>query len=367
MSTLAENPSHSVSRAVVLKGRGTTRLETLARPHPGPGEILLELRCCGLCGTDLFKIDQVAPVVDTVLGHEVVGTVTQLGKGVESFSIGDRVVTPHHVSCGHCHLCRSGSPTLCEVFRQDLLEPGGFSEFFVVRSRAVDQAARRIPDSLSDEVALFLEPAACVLRGIDRAGLPDPQLSADLEQIALILGAGSMGLLHLLVLRSLYPHLQIVISDPLPRRRETAIEMGATAAAAPDAIGSIVFEHSRGSGADCVFDTVGRPDVLRQAIGTTREGATLVLFAHAKPEEELIVELNTLFKSERRLVGTYSGGLEEQARVWDLLVQGQLDPSPLITHTLPLSRFSEGVDLARGHQALKVVFIPAGETSSASA
>jgi len=364
MSTTAEPTSHSWNRAVVLQGRGRTRLETLPRESPGPGEILLELRCCGLCGTDLFKITQDIPPVGTVLGHELVGTVAELGDGVVSFGIGDRIVTPHHVPCGHCHLCRCGNQTLCQVFRENLIVPGGFSEFLIVRSRAVEHAARVVPDPVSDEVAMFLEPSACVLRSIDRAGLPHPDRSSGQGLTALILGAGSMGLLHLLVLRSLYTDLQVVVSDPLPHRREMAMHLGATAAVPPGAMRSRVAEHSNGGGADCVFDTVGRPDALRQAIGTTREGATAVLFAHAKPGEELLVELNSLFKSERRLVGTYSGGPAEQSRVWDLLVQGHLDPALIVTHKLPLSSFEEGVGLALNHQALKVLFVPDEEFGS---
>lgn len=358
MSTTAEPESSPRHRAVILQGRGKTSLETLPRPSPAPGEILLRLRCCGLCGTDLFKITQDTPPIGRVLGHELVGTVAELGEGVESFSVGDRVVTPHHVPCGHCHLCLHDSQTLCRIFREDLIVPGGFSEYFVVRSRAVEHAAHVVPDSVSDSVAMFLEPAACVLRGIERAGLPVPGGPLDQGITALILGAGSMGLLHLLVLRSLFADLEIVVSDPLAHRRELARRWGAQTVVSPDGLDQRVAERTRGRGADCVFDTVGRPDALRQAIGASREGATVVLFAHARPGAELNVELNAIFKSERHLVGTYSGGPAEQARIWELLVRGRLDPSPLVTHRLPLSRFEEGVDLALNHDALKVVFVP---------
>ena len=364
MSTTARKPSEAQSRAVVLEGQGQTRLESLPTRAPAPGEILLDLRCCGLCGTDLFKIAQPSPSVGSVLGHEVVGTVTRIGAGVDSVSMGDRVVSPHHVPCGRCHFCLNGSETLCQIFREDLISPGGFSETFILLPRAVERAARVLPSSLTDEAALFLEPSACVLRGIDRAGLPRGQSFSGQGQTALILGAGSMGLLHLLLLRALFPDLHIVVSDPIPGRRKMAQDLGATAAGAPENYDRQVADVSANRGADWVFDTVGRPDVLRQAIGSTREGSTVVLFAHAKPGQDLKLELNTLFKSERHLVGTYSGGPDEQARIWDLLVEGRLDPSPLVTHKLPLSRFQEGVDLVLAHQALKVLFVPDTEVNS---
>lgn len=364
MSTTAENGDSLPNRAVRLQGKGQTSFASLPIQHPGAGEILLRLRSCGLCGTDLFKIDQDRELDGQVLGHEVVGTVIEMGAGVDSFAIGDRIVTPHHVPCGRCHFCLHDSQTLCDVFRADLLVPGGFSELFIVRSRAVEQAARKVPDSIRDEVALFLEPAACVLRGIERAGLPASHHPTGQGSTALILGAGSMGLLHLLVLRSLYPDLAVVISDPLPSRREMAARLGANSAIDPEALDRGVAAMTEGRGADCVFDTVGRPGALRPAIDATREGATVVLFAHARPGDELQIELNSIFKSERRLVGTYSGGPDEQAKIWQLLIDGALDPSPLVTHRLPLSRFQEGIRLVLARQALKVVFEPDEEIDS---
>lgn len=364
MSTTADAHPGGQNRAVVLQGRGETRFEEVPCPQPGPGELLLKLRCCGLCGTDLFKISHDPAQAGRVLGHELVGTVVGVGEGVKSFEFGDRVVTPHHVPCGRCHLCWHGNPTLCRVFREDQIAPGGFSEYLLVRARAVQQAARAVPDTMSDEVALFLEPAACVLRSIDRAGVAHRESGEG--STALILGAGSMGLLHLLILRAVDPRSRVILTDPLVDRRNLALRLGATDAVAPDELASRLADSGGEDAADCVFDTVGRPEVLSQAIGCTREGATVVLFAHAEPGEELQVELNTLFKSERRLVGTYSGGPAEQARVWELLTRGWVDPSPLVTHRLPLSCFAQGVELSLRQQALKVVFVPDGEAHSES-
>ncbi len=358
MSTTAESESSPRHRAVVLQGRGKTSLETLPRPSPAPGEILLRLRCCGLCGTDLFKITQDTPPIGRVLGHELVGTVAELGEGVESFSVGDRVVTPHHVPCGHCHLCLHDSQTLCRIFREDLIVPGGFSEYFVVRSRAVEHAAHVVPDSVSDSVAMFLEPAACVLRGIERAGLPAPGGPLDPGITALILGAGSMGLLHLLVLRSLFADLEIVVSDPLPHRRELARRFGAQTVVSPDGLDQRVAELTRGRGADCVFDTVGRPDALRQAIGASREGATVVLFAHARPGAEL--NWSSTRSSNRSVIWWEPIRVDPQSRPesgssWS----GGASIPP---HSSPTDcryrDFEEGVDLALNHDALKVVFVP---------
>ncbi len=133
--------------------------------------MLLKLRVVGFCGTDLFKLKTGTAPAGGVLGHELVGTVAALGEGVSGFALGDRVVVPHHVPCGECVLCRRGAETMCAIFKENLLEPGAFADHILVRPRAVAQAARKLPDGLSDESAVFMEPAACVLRGIDRSGL----------------------------------------------------------------------------------------------------------------------------------------------------------------------------------------------------
>lgn len=347
--------------------RGAVRLESHPRPRPGPGEMLLSLRCAGLCGTDLFKIRYGTVPPGTVLGHEVVGTVEALGAGVDGFALGDRVVVPHHVACGACAFCRRGSETLCPAFRENLLFPGGFSERVLVRERAVRRAAFGLPDHVTDEAAVFLEPAACVLRGIRLARLAeiavpgDPPDPPDDSAVAVILGGGSMGLLHLLVLKALFPDLRVAVSEPLAERRALALRLGADAAVAPTEARAAVDTLSGGSsgigGADVAFDTVGGTGPLDSALACTREGGTVVLFAHAPAAERAGFDLNAFFKSERKLIATYSSALAEQREIYRLLATRRLDPSPLVTHRLPLARLGEAIELANERQALKVLLV----------
>jgi L-iditol 2-dehydrogenase len=350
-------------------GGGTVRLETRPVPRPGAGELRLRLRWAGLCGTDLFKLSHGTAIAGTVLGHEVVGTVDAIGPGAIGFAPGDRVVVPHHVACGECALCRRGAETLCPVFRENLLTPGGFSEHVLVGERAVRLATFGLPDHLSDEAAVFLEPAACVLRGLRHARLAEiasPSPGTSPPTVA-ILGAGSMGLLHLLVLKASFPAVRVVVVDPLEERRSLALRLGAHAAAAAGPPGEEAREAvavlTGGLGADAVFDTVGGAGPLEAALALTREGGTAVLFAHAGAEtgaggERAAFDLNRFFKSEKKIVATYSGSLIEQREVWRLLITHRLDPAPLVTHRLPLSRFAEAVELARERRALKILLAP---------
>jgi len=337
---------------VACTGGGSTVIEPRPLPLPGPGELLLKLRVVGFCGTDLFKLKTGSAEPRTVLGHELVGDVIALGEGITKFAIGDRVVVPHHVPCGTCVYCRRGNETMCAVFKENLMEPGGFANAILIRPRAVELAARKVPENLSDESAVFMEPAACVLRGIDRSRL-------DAEGIAVVLGAGSMGLLHLLVLRAVFPKVDVVMVDFDADRLALAVELGAARTATPgDEAAAAVRALTEGIGADAVFDTVGGEKTLASGIALTRAGGTTVLFAHAPASERSTVDLNAVFKNERRIVATYSGALDEQQRIFDLLVKGALDPSPLVTHTMPLDDFQKGVDLVVAKKALKVLFTP---------
>jgi threonine dehydrogenase-like Zn-dependent dehydrogenase len=198
-----------------------------------------------------------------------------------------------------------------------------------------------------------------VLRGLRHARLPETALAGPSPGCAAVLGGGGMGLLHLLVLKAVHPNLKVLISEPVQERRGLALRLGADAAAGPGAATlEAVDALTRGLGADAVFDTVGGAGPLAAALAATRPGGAVVLFAHASEGETAGFDLNAFFKTERRLLATYSSSLAEQREVYRLLVSRRLDPSPLVTHRLPLSRFEEAVELARERRALKVLLTP---------
>jgi threonine dehydrogenase-like Zn-dependent dehydrogenase len=167
-----------------------------------------------------------------------------------------------------------------------------------------------------------------------------------------------MGLLHLLVLRAVLPGIAVAVSDPLAERRELALELGAATASSPEELAAAVRGLTGGLGVDAVFDTVGGAGPLAQGLEVSRPGGTTVLFAHGAEGEPAGFLLNPFFKSERRLVSTYSAGLSEQRRIAALLASRKLDPEPLVSHRLPLARFAEAVALVRERRALKVLLEP---------
>ncbi len=347
--TEAIEKTHQV---VACKGGEATALERRTMPRTGPGEILLGLRVAGFCGTDLFKLKTGTAGIGSVLGHEIVGEVIELGEGVSGFALGDRVVVPHHVPCGACLYCRRGNETMCETFRENLMDPGGFADTVLIRWRAVEQAAYVVPDAVSDAQAVFVEPAACVLRGVHRSGLAE-------DGIAVVIGCGSMGLLHLLVIKALYPGSQVIAVDLDEARCKIAADLGADSAGPPgDGAKQHIEALSEGAGADAIFDTVGGPKTLEAGISLSRHGGSIVLFAHAPEGARADFDLNALFKHERRIIGSYSGALAEQKEIFAMICAGRLDPAPLVTHTMPLDDFEAGVGLVVAQKALKVVFTP---------
>ena len=328
-------------------------LELAEAPEPAikTGEALIELVYCGLCGTDLYKLSDTGRAPGEVLGHEVVGRVIE--SRADSLRPGDRVVAPHHAPCGVCRLCRSGAETMCPSFAENLLDPGGFSERLRLKARAVERTVRKLDDGLADEAAAFVEPAACVLRGIDRAGLVRE------TQAVVVIGAGSMGLLHLLVLRASFPGARILVAEPDPGRRATARQLGA------DTVVDARRVHRPGRRSEPPdrrrrrLRHGRRPGRLSTWLCWPRDRAAASCSSRTQPGTPgSSFDINAVFKSERQVIGAYSGSPAEQKRVLDMMHGGALDPSPLVTHRLPLDRAAEAVDLCRRQAALKVLLHP---------
>jgi L-iditol 2-dehydrogenase len=356
MDSMSSPERPDSSRVVACRGRRDLAVEARPTPVLAAGDVLLRLRVCGLCGTDLHKIAHGSAASGSVLGHELVGSVVDVAGDARdslgaSIAVGERLVAAHHVPCGACRLCRNGSETMCAAFRENLLDPGGFSEYVRVRARAVSHASYRLPDAVRDESAVFVEPAACVLRAIDRSDIRE-------DESVIIAGAGSMGLLHLLVLRAFFDRLRIVVVDPVESRLEIARRLGADRALVPSALIEEAAAASPEVRAGIVFDTAGGSRIIAQSLAVTRPGATIVLFAHAPEDDGGRIGLDELFRSERRIVPSYSGGPREQRRIFDAIVSKRLDPSVLVTSRVPLSRFDDALRRAADPEELKILIVP---------
>ena len=341
-------------KAIQLLGPGVVELAEVPQPSIGPGELLLEMRACGLCGTDLAKIfggqRQDGPVP---LGHELVGTVRAIGHGVSRFAPGDRLAVAHHVPCGRCRYCRHGSESMCPQFKATNIDPGGFAELIRIPALQVEQTAFRLPDGLPDEVGVFMEPLACALRAVKRSDVQPG------DQIAVV-GAGCMGLLvaQAVGLQGARPICLDLRQERLELARTLGVEMTLNVTRS-DLVPSLL-RLTEGEGIDGAVLTAVNGAILKMVFAALRDGGRVNLFADVSDQNPLPVDLSGVFRRELSLVATYSTTPEDLAEAIQLLASGKIEVFPLITHRLNLNRFDEGVRLQRDGEALKVLFYPAG-------
>lgn len=333
-------------RAAVHGGTGEIRLETRPAPRIGPGELLLRVRGCGLCGSDLAKLRGPAPR-PTVLGHEVVGEVAEAGAGAGDFHLGERVVVAHHVPCSACHYCRRGSVSMCRAFKASNLDPGGFAEYVRVPAENVRHVTFRVPAGMPDAVASFTEPLGCCVRAIRRAAV-------EAGDTVVVAGLGAMGGLLLQLARR--RGARVVGIDPLPARRALAESLGAEAGVAPEEAGAALAGPSEERGADMVVLTAGAPALVRAALGWVRDGGAVHLFVG---EGEASLPLGEIYKRELTLTATYSSSPADLAEAFDLIRNGAIRVAELCSHRVPLERLAEAVGLMERHEALKV-FVEVG-------
>ncbi|PYN37371.1 MAG: alcohol dehydrogenase [Candidatus Rokuibacteriota bacterium] len=335
-------------RAAVYRGGGRLAAEEWPRPSIGDGELLLRLKGCGLCGSDIAKIVDPATKVPAVFGHEVVGEVAAVGRGVSSYALGDRVVAAHHVPCGDCHYCRRGSDSMCAAFKASNLDPGGFAEYVRVPAPNVRHATFRVPPHVSDEAASFVEPLACCLRAVRRARVQP-------GDTAVVVGLGSIGCLFVQLLKR--AGAAVVGADALAERAVFARGLGAAAAGTLEAAAEAQREISAGRGADHVVLTGGGAAVLPWAAAISRDGGAVHYFAGGAGDT-LPLPLETLYHRELTITATYSSSPADLSEAFRLIAGGAIEVDRLITHRVPLDRLASGVDLMRRREALKVYVTP---------
>jgi L-iditol 2-dehydrogenase len=334
-------------RASVFRGAGRLSTEEWPRPQVAAGELLVRVRGCGLCGSDIAKILAPATPTPAVFGHEVVGDVIEAGAGVVGPTPGDRVVVAHHVPCGTCHYCRRGSHSMCPAFKASNLDPGGFAEYVRVPAPNVAHATFVLSAHVDDEAASFVEPVACCLRALRRAGVQAGDTVA-------VVGLGSIGHLFVRLLRR--AGATVIGVDAAAARLTLASRLGVDALA-PEAAAIAIRERSAGRGADHVILTGGAAQGLQWGAGVVRDGGSLHCFAGG-PEPALPVGLDTLYHRELTVTATYSSSPADLAEAFRLVADQAIALDGLYTHRLPLERLDEAVQLMRSRDALKVYVTP---------
>jgi L-iditol 2-dehydrogenase len=341
----------TVTRALVLHRPGDLRLETVALPSPGPADLLIRIRACGLCPGEAMEwyMARKAPLA---LGHEPVGEILHAGPAVRGFAPGERIFVHHHAPCLRCAPCRRGDFVHCATWRGSRLIPGGVSEFAVVPADIVRGDTLRLPADVTDDAATFVEPLACVVKSLRRGRL-GPGGSV------LVIGLGVMGLLHIMMARRLQAGL-IIGADRVPERlgRATAVGAGAVVDVRERALADAVRALTGGEGARLVIVGPGTVEAIDAGFASAAPGGTVVLFTPTPPEIRWPAPLHDAYFREISIIPSYSAGPDDTAEALGYLADG-LPVEQLVTHHLPLESAADGYRLvgeARG--ALKVIVRP---------
>jgi len=348
-------------RAAVYRGVNDVRVETVPVPKIGPGELLVRVHTCGICGTDLKKISSGSHSAPRIFGHETSGVVAAVGEGVSQFKQGDRVVVFHHIPCGGCYYCRHKTFAQCETYKKvgctAGFEPsgGGFAEYVRVMDWIVDHGTVRIPDGVSFEQACFVEPVNTCMKGIETLQLMP-------GESVLVIGQGPIGImLSTLARRS---GARVITSDLYPERltisKSFGLENGIDASRA-DTV-KTVREETENRGADAAIVAVGGNGLIRAAMDAVRPGGRVLLFAQTV-RGEATIDPAAVCVDEKRLLGSYSASVELQEDSVRFVMGREMNLEGLISHRFSLSDSVEALKLAARPQpdSMKIV-IQAGSS-----
>jgi L-iditol 2-dehydrogenase len=355
-----KNPA--TMRAVVYRGVNDMRVETVPVPKIGPGELLVKVATCGICGTDLKKIHTGSHSAPRIFGHEMAGTIVEAGAGVTRYEVGDRVVVHHHVPCGDCYYCRKQTPTQCELYKKVGVtagfEPsgGGFAEYIRVMGWIVSgRGVVRIPDGVPFEQAAFVEPLNTVMKGVKLLNLAS-------DDTVLVIGQGPIGLMHAALARR--TGARVLTSDLYPERHAIAAKFGLSNPihAGSENVVERVLEETDGRGADAVVLAVGGNALIKTAMDAVRPGGRVMLFAQTQ-HGETTIDPGAVCMDEKTLMGSYSSSFEILDEVTDLAFGGYrngFDLTQLISHRFPLEQAVEAIEVASHPKAdsMKIMLEP---------
>ena len=345
-------------RAGVYRGAGRVATEYVPVPEIGEGEVLIRVAACGICGTDLKKIQHGFIAPPQIFGHEVAGTVAAVGRGVRRWKEGDRVVSFHHVPCGACFYCDRRLFSQCPAYKKVGLTAGfdpnggGFAEFVRAMPWIVERGMLRIPADVSFEEATFVEPVNTCLKAVEKARV-------EKGESVVVMGQGPIGLLLLLLAQR--AGARVFTTDPMAERRAVSQRLGAAATFDPltCSLAEEIRKQTAGRGADAVLVAVPLPAAVPEALSAARPGGRVLLFAQNDPHMKVEFPAADIGVEEKEILGSYSAALDRQEESANLVFSRALPVSALITHRFSLEEFGAALSLAaRPSNSLKILVIP---------
>ena len=345
-------------KAAVYLGDSRVSVESVETPAIGAGEMLVRVESCGICHTDLKKIEYNLLAPPRIYGHETAGVVAAVGERVTRYQPGDRVVVFHHIPCGDCFYCGRRLYAQCPIYKRVGItagyEPagGGFAQYVRVMDWIVERGVERIPDGVSFDQACWVEPVNTCLKGVELLG---PKRG----DVVAVLGQGPIGLIFTMLVKR--TGADVLATDTIQLRRSLSEEFGAKAFDPREPEFAAAVRHAtEGRGADALILATSVPGLVQQAIDISRPGAKILLFAQTSAKERIEIAGADICVGERMLFGSYSADVDLQAESARLVFSGELPLERLISHRLPLREIERGIDIAKhpSAESLKVVIHP---------
>lgn len=345
-------------RAGVYRGEGRVVVEQVPIPEIGEGEVLFRVAACGICGTDIKKIQHGFIAPPQILGHELAGTVVKVGRGVNKFKPGDRVVSFHHIPCGACFYCEKRLFSQCARYKKTGLTAGfdpnggGFAEYVRAMPWIVERGMMALPPDVTFEEATFVEPVNTCLKAVRKARVAP-------GETVLVIGQGPIGMLLMILAK--HEGAAVYTSDPMAGRRAASVRFGASESFDPREANLLeeIRRRTGGRGADAVLLAVPNPALVSEALSLARPGGRVLLFAHNDPVLRLEFPAAAVGVEEKEILGSYSASVDEQEESAALVFGRRLPVRDLVSHRFPLERIAEALDLAAHPKdnTLKVVIV----------
>jgi L-iditol 2-dehydrogenase len=336
--------------SAVLTRPGTIELQEVVVPEPLEGELLVKVKASLTCGTDLKAFARGHPLIPMPgpFGHEFSGVVVDKGKGVTRFKVGDAVMAVHSAPCLACSYCGRGLFNLCEnLMSKKVL--GAFAEYVLLPKHVVMQNVFKKPDSLSFKDAAFLEPLACVLHGVEPLDIRG-------KDTVFIIGAGPIGLLHLIIAKK--KGARVIITGLEEERLKIAKSLGADLVFEPSQTIKSVRDFTEGMGADYVIECTGQPSIWEASLEYVRRGGTVSLFGGCRTGTTVTFDAARLHYDEITLKGTFHFSPEDVKRAASLLKRGAIPVKKLISGTYSLKEIHTAFERLVKGEGIKYALVP---------
>ena len=338
-------------KAVFVRGQNTVSVDDIDNPElTGEGDVLVKMRACGLCGSDLEKVYGQYGMASGMLGHEPAGEIARVGGSVKDFEIGDRVFIHHHVACNSCHYCLHGDHTMCNAYQASNIYPCGLSEQFLVPEWNVSRGGLiRLPETVTFDEASLIEPLACCIRALNKCKF---QKGDDVA----VIGAGPAGMMHARLAEAFGAGKIFVVDINKFRLDFAARYSNLRALNAVENPTQIIKEETQGRGVDLCVVATGSTKALIQSFEITRRGGKVLLFGVPPKGTEFPCDVGRLYSHEHSIIPSYAASEVETNQALKLIENKRTNLVALITHRFDISDAAHAVKCAHeAKDAMKVI------------